>query len=96
LFWARDKSQSQAELDFLEVRGAVPVPVEVKSGAEGKLRSLHQFVEMRPETNVAVRLYRGGFMEQEVRRHGAGFRLLNVPYYHSAKIDTYLERFSDR
>jgi hypothetical protein len=51
---------------------------------------------MRPETNVAVRLYRGEFMEQEVRRHGAGFRLLNVPYYHSAKIDTYLERFSDR
>ena len=90
LFWVRNKSQSQAELDFLELNGAIPLPVEVKSGAEGKLRSLHLFIEMQPEVNVAVRLYRGVFLDQEVQRYGNHFRLLNIPYYHASKIQEYL------
>ncbi len=90
LFWVRNKSQSQAELDFLEMNGSTPVPVEVKSGAEGKLRSLHLFVEMQPQVKTAVRLYRGTFRDQEVRRYGNRFQLLNIPYYHAAKIDDYL------
>lgn len=90
LFWVRDKTQSQAELDFLEVRGIQPVPVEVKSGAAGKLRSLHQFMERCPSAKVAIRLYRGGFLPQDVSHQAGGFRLLNIPYYHASKIDAYL------
>jgi len=90
LFWVRNKTQAQAELDFLETRGTQPVPVEVKSGAEGKLRSLHRFVEMCPNADVAIRLYRSGFSKQEVYRGGKHFRLLNVPYYHAAKVHAYL------
>lgn len=91
LFWVRNKPQSQAELDFLEVRGSVPVPVEVKSGAEGKLRSLHRFIEMQPDAKIAVRLYRGLFSDHAVQTAGVRFRLLNVPYYHAAKTSDYLD-----
>ncbi len=48
LFWVREKTQSQAEVDFLDTQGVVPLPIEVKSGAAGKLRSLRRFVEMQP------------------------------------------------
>lgn len=91
LFWVRDKTQSQAELDFLEVRGSVPVPIEVKSGATGKLKSLNRFIEMCPDAKTAVRLYRGTFSDQRIEQAGVRFRLLNIPYYHAAKVEDYLE-----
>lgn len=73
------------------MNGTVPVPVEVKSGAEGKLRSLHLFVEMQPQVKTAVRLYRGEFLDQDVQRFGNHFQLLNIPYYHATKIGDYLK-----
>ncbi len=48
-FWNRDKKGSQAELDYLiSVEGEL-VPVEVKSGSAGKLKSLHLFLDKNPE-----------------------------------------------
>ncbi|MFC1497556.1 ATP-binding protein [Verrucomicrobiota bacterium] len=91
LFWVRNKPQSQAELDFLDVRGTMPVPVEVKSGSEGKLRSLHRFMEMQQNAEMAIRLYRGTFIDQTVQRAGRQFRLLNVPYYHASKVGEYCD-----
>ncbi|MCD6322233.1 MAG: ATP-binding protein [Clostridiales bacterium] len=92
LFWVREKTQSQAEVDFLELNGLQPVPVEVKSGAVGKLRSLNRFMEMSPSAKIAVRLYRGSFLQQEAGS-GTKFCLLNLPYYHAAKIQDYLNFF---
>ena len=68
----------------------MPVPVEVKSGSEGKLRSLHRFMEMQQNAEMAIRLYRGTFIDQTVQRAGRQFRLLNVPYYHASKVAEYL------
>ena len=91
LFWVREKTQSQAEVDFLETReGAVALPVEVKSGAVGKLRSLHRFIEMQPNAKIAIRLYRGSFLDQGVETN-VPYRLLNIPYYHAVKIQKYLK-----
>jgi hypothetical protein len=43
-WWKRETRNSTAEVDFvLDVEGRV-VPVEVKSGPAGRLRSLHQFL----------------------------------------------------
>lgn len=41
-FWVRDKKTSGAEVDFVIVYKGKVIPIEVKSGAVGKLRSLHQ------------------------------------------------------
>ena len=90
LFWVREKTQSQAELDFMVVNNAIPVPVEVKSGKEGKLRSLHGFMAMQPKSDVAIRLYRGSYLSQKVERSDNTFQLLNIPYYHCSKIVFYL------
>ena len=42
-YWARDAKNSNAEIDFLEVREGRFIPVEVKDGPSGRLRSLHIF-----------------------------------------------------
>lgn len=89
LFWVREKTQSQAEVDFLEMHESTPLPVEVKSGAAGKLRSLNRFMEMNLSTKTAVRLYRGGFFEQQAGS-AIKFNLLNLPYYHAAKVREYV------
>ena len=70
---------------------SIPVPIEVKSGATGKLKSLNRFIEMCPDAKKAVRLYRGRFSDQNVEQEGVGFRLLNVPYYHAVKVADYLD-----
>ena len=40
-YWARDARGSSAEVDYLAIREGRILPVEVKSGAGGSLRSLH-------------------------------------------------------
>ncbi len=44
-FWAREKKGSMAEVDYVINRGANIFPVEVKSGREGRLKSLRIFME---------------------------------------------------
>ena len=44
-YWEREKKGSDAEVDYvLEIYGKI-VPVEVKAGKTGRLRSLHQFLQ---------------------------------------------------
>jgi len=43
-YWARSAKNSNAEVDYLIQRNNSVVPVEVKSGATGRLKSLHMFI----------------------------------------------------
>lgn len=43
-YWAREKKSSNAEVDYLLESGSSIVPVEVKSGTTGTLKSLHLFL----------------------------------------------------
>ena len=46
-FWSRDLRNAQAELDFvIQIKGQI-VPIEVKSGPAGKLKSLAIFLAER-------------------------------------------------
>ena len=92
-FWVRDKKQSDAEIDFLYQFDGQMIPVEVKSGTSGKLRSLLQFLDMS-EISVAVRFYAGKFqIEEHKTLNGKPFRLINIPYFLAGKLDRYLEKF---
>ena len=46
-FWVREKTGSSAELDYVINIGGEIIPIEVKSGATGRLRSLRIFMEER-------------------------------------------------
>ncbi|MFS8563980.1 MAG: ATP-binding protein [Rhabdochlamydiaceae bacterium] len=43
-YWERDKQGSAAEVDYLIEVGPEVVPIEVKAGARGRLRSIKQFL----------------------------------------------------
>ncbi len=44
-FWARDKRGAQAEIDYVVNVKSMILPIEVKSGATGKLKSLRLFMQ---------------------------------------------------
>ncbi|SDC58922.1 hypothetical protein SAMN04488104_100262 [Algoriphagus faecimaris] len=92
-FWVRQKNQSSAEVDLvISFRGLV-IPIEIKSGATGSLRSLHQFIDAS-DHGFAVRMY-GGELRTENTKTPAGksYKLLNLPYFLGTKIHEYLEWF---
>jgi hypothetical protein len=91
LFWVREKKQSNAEVDILLPYKSYAIPVEVKSGQTGALRSLHQFVNDSVH-QYAVRLYEGAFAITESRTpEGKPYKLLNLPYFLAGRIHDYLE-----
>jgi predicted AAA+ superfamily ATPase len=54
-FWAREARGSNAEVDFLiEIEG-MPIPVEVKAGARGSLKSMRLFLKEYPRTLLGIR-----------------------------------------
>jgi len=46
-YWARDTPGAEAEVDYLVQQGTRIVPIEVKAGATGTLRSLHALMATR-------------------------------------------------
>ena len=90
-FWVREKSQSTAEVDFVVQHKGLVIPVEVKSGKAGRLRSLHQFMDRCPH-GYAVRLYAGPLeMQKAATPKGKKFQLLNLPYFLASTIHRYLD-----
>ncbi len=46
-YWHREARGSQAEVDYVIEAGEDVLPVEVKSGSSGRMRSMHRFMSDR-------------------------------------------------
>lgn len=93
MFWVRERSDAQAEVDLAYPYRSLLVPVEVKSGKEGKLRSLHQFMDRAPH-HFAVRFHANSFSVEKVATPaGKEFYLMNLPYFLSTRLEQYLDWF---
>lgn len=53
-FWARNMPNSSAEVDYVIEKNGEIIPIEVKSGAAGKLRSLHVLLSENPKIKKAL------------------------------------------
>ena len=92
-FWVREEKDSQAEVDIVYQYGKYIIPIEVKSGKKGTLRSLHQFVE-RSNHPYAIRIYGGNYSVEESKTPGGvPYLLMNLPYYLGTKILDYMDYF---
>ena len=92
-FWVRDKTQSSAEVDLVVAHGKLLIPVKIKSGKTGSLKSLHQFINQAPHF-FAVRMYGGKFsMEETVTPEGKPYKLMNLPYYLGTYLQPYINYF---
>lgn len=54
-FWKRKERNSTAEVDYLLQKGETILPIEVKSGHGGTLRSLRIFMETHPKSPTGIR-----------------------------------------
>ncbi len=91
-FWVREKAQSSSEVDLIFPFHGNVIPIEVKSGKVGKLKSLHQFVE-RVDHPYAVRMYAGEFSieHHQTPSRKKPFILMNLPYYMGTMIPDYIK-----
>jgi predicted AAA+ superfamily ATPase len=89
-FWVREKKTSNAELDYVLQRGLQLIPIEVKSGSSGRLKSMHMFMETA-NAKLGIRLH-SGFISKEsiLLSSGKTYQLLNLPYYLAGRIPEYL------
>ena len=92
-FWVREKLQSSSEVDIVYPYGDKIIPIEVKSGATGSLRSLHLFMD-KVGHPYAIRMYSGEFKIENLNTvEGAPFLLMNLPYYLGTQLRTYIDYF---
>ena len=90
-YWRRDKQGSDAEVDFVYSYHGMAIPIEVKSGHNSKLKSLHLFMETAPH-DIAVRVWSQPLSIDEVSTpNGKKFRLINLPFYYVGVIDKVLK-----
>ncbi len=92
-FWVREKKQSSAEVDFIFQFDRFVIPIEIKSGKSGTLRSLHQFIN-RCDHSLAIRLYSGPLQIESTKTpEGKSYHLLNLPYFLAGRVKDYIAWF---
>jgi len=92
-FWVREKKESTAEVDYLFQYDGLIIPIEVKSGKEGTLKSLHSYMDIAPH-NYAIRFYVGALnITDAITQNGKQYKILNLPYYLGSQIEKYIDWF---
>jgi predicted AAA+ superfamily ATPase len=84
-YWTREKNNSNAEVDFIVQYRDKIVPIEVKAGVTGTLKSLHRFM-LEKKYDLAIRFNADlpSFVETQSKDSKLGthtFKLLSLPFY---------------
>ncbi len=85
-YWLREEKGSNAEIDYIMQCGSHIIPIEVKSGSTGSLKSLHLFMGLK-KLSFAVRINSDLPSKTSVRvkeRLANAFieyQLLSIPFY---------------
>jgi len=93
--WHRDEPGSNAEIDYVIQHGSKVIPIEVKAGSTGSLKSLHLFME-RKKSSVAVRIHSNLPSKTEVGvksclGNSVEYLLISIPFYLTGQIHRLLE-----
>ncbi len=92
-YWMREKKSNSAEIDFITVVSGKILPIEVKSGASGTLRSLHQFA-LEKQIKRAVRFDNNLPQTQDVKitiqNETCHYLLISLPIYASGQMNRIL------
>ncbi|MGC8990368.1 MAG: ATP-binding protein [Verrucomicrobiia bacterium] len=92
-YWAREARNANAEVDFVIGWQQDILPVEVKAGKTGTLRSLFQFLREKGRRR-AVRFHAGAPVLENVKlpgQAGTTVQLLSLPLYAAGQLDRLLQ-----
>jgi predicted AAA+ superfamily ATPase len=89
-YHVREKAGSQAEIDYLIQHGGRILPIEVKAGATGRLKSLHQLMADR-RFPLAFRVNSSPPVTTDIdvktqKGDRARYRLVSIPLYLASEI----------
>lgn len=84
-YWVREKAQAAAELDYVWQYQNSLIPIEVKAGKTGRLKSLHYFIREK-HWSFAVRFNADtpSFLQETVNlpnEKPVSYKLLSLPFY---------------
>jgi uncharacterized protein len=79
-YWHREQRTSNAEIDFIFTKQEKIIPVEVKSGTTGGLRSLQLFLQEHPNSPYGLQISEKNFSDDKI--------IASLPFY---AIDTWLK-----
>lgn len=95
-FWVREKKDATAEVDYLFQHNGLLIPIEVKSGKVGTLKSLHSYMDIAPH-DFAIRVYAGELnIRDAITQKGKTYKLLNLPYFLVSQIEKYIDWFINK
>lgn len=94
-YWAREEKTSSAEVDYLIQHQATIVPIEVKAGSTGQLKSLHLFMALK-KLSLAVRICSAMPDSVEINvntstKIPAKYKMLSLPFYLVGQIPRLLD-----
>jgi predicted AAA+ superfamily ATPase len=93
-YWMRSKRGSIAEVDLVYLFDGNIIPIEVKSGHNAHLKSLHQYMDEAVH-DIAVRVWPGKYAINEVKtQSNKMFRLINLPFYMVCALPQILKKLS--
>ncbi|MGD8210599.1 MAG: hypothetical protein PVF32_12115, partial [Desulfobacterales bacterium] len=95
LFYWQATGRRQGEIDYITQHGNRVVPVEVKSGATGSMKSLHQFMAEK-QLDFAVRCNLNQPLLENISvkttlGQSVSYRLLSMPLYLTERLDGLIE-----
>ncbi len=88
-YWLREGRASNAEVDYVIALGGKIIPIEVKSGASGSLKSLHQIIGEKEGVSQAIRFDANPPSTQQIcttigrnkKSFEVSYKLISLPLY---------------
>jgi predicted AAA+ superfamily ATPase len=71
-YWGRQAKSSTAEVDYLIEKDARVIPVEIKSGPTGRMKSMHMFID-KYHCEKAIRISQAPFKKE--------LPIISLPFY---------------
>lgn len=71
-YWGRQVKNSSAEIDYLIEKEGQTIPVEIKSGSTGRMKSLHLFIE-NYQPQIALKISQAPFKAEKP--------IISLPFY---------------
>lgn len=92
-YWLRESKSTNAEVDYIITINGKVIPIEVKSGSSGTLRSLHQFIAAR-SSEFALRFDLNSPSTQQVNttiitssgKQSINYELRTLPLYFAGRV----------
>ena len=103
VYWIRQGRSCNAELDFVVQSSGQMIPVEVKAGATGTLKSLHQFMgnknaplAVRFDTSLPSKIFIDTVISTQKTHKQVQYNLATLPLYLVERLGAITAHYSDK